>query len=68
MHWARNVWIALALGFGDLTVGVWLVRYGVTKERRRREPVVIVGGMLVLVAVFLGYVAWRAGHPRVHKV
>jgi hypothetical protein len=46
-----------------LAGGGYLLWYARSRERRRREPVAIVGAFLVLMSVFLVYVAWRSAHP-----
>ena len=54
--------IALLLASVDTTVGVWLLWYARAREQRRREPVAITGVLLLGMAVFLGWVAWKVGH------
>jgi hypothetical protein len=61
------MWRALVFAVLDLASGGYLLWYARSRERRRREPVAIVGAFLVLTSVFLVYVAWRSAHPTVHK-
>ena len=62
------MWRALVFAVLDFAGGGHLLWYARSRERSRREPVSIVGAVLVLTSVFLVYVAWRSAHPTVHKV
>ena len=54
-------WLALA----DTAAAVYLIVYGVRRERRDKARVVIVGGMLAVCAVALVVIGWpRATPPR----
>ena len=62
------MWLALTFAVLDLAVGGYLLWFAKRRQRQRREPVVFVGAFLVLTSAFLVYIAWKAGHPTVHKI
>lgn len=51
--------VVLLIAFVDLAGGLYLVLYALRRQRGRSEPLLAVGGILVVIAVVLGYLALR---------
>jgi hypothetical protein len=62
------VTLSLVLALVDAVVGAYLLWYARKRQRGPKEPVAIVGLVLLIVAGYLGAVAWKAAHPTVHRV
>ena len=54
-------WLA-ALDAGG---GTYLIWYSRSRQQQRREPVLVVGVMLLIAATFLGYAGWHTSHRTV---